>query len=259
MLGGRPAGFVGRALLEPANYRALPGIVRVSPHPLRFARAYLLGGGTYPSRCPLRTPTGPVAPTLYSNHDVITVNEIFCRGDYRLPAHARVIVDIGSNIGISALYFLTRSTETRVHLHEPDPRNVGRLRANLAAFEGRWTLREEAVGDSDGIVAFGREPTGRYGGIGVSTAEEIEVRCRHVNDVLRAVLAREGRIDLLKIDTEGLENRTVAAIERDLLREIGVICFETFTPLNPWPERFRMRFAAETCRLTAGDAGTQRQ
>ena len=253
MLGGRPASFVGRQLLEPANYRALLGIPRVSPQPVRFAHAYLLGGGTYPSRWPLRTPTGVVAPTLYSVHDVITVNEVFCRGDYRLPAQARVVVDIGSNIGISALYFLTRSTETRVHLYEPDPRNTGRLRSNLADFEGRWSLSEVAVGDRDGIVTFGREATGRYGGIGVSTAEDIQVRCRHINDVLGSVLARERRIDLLKIDIEGLENRTVAAIERSVLREIGVICFETFTPLNPWPERFRMSFSTETCRLTAGD------
>jgi FkbM family methyltransferase len=254
MLGGRTPGFVARQLLEPANYRALLALARVSPQPLRFARAYYLGGGSYPAPCPVRTPAGVVAPTVYSHHDVITVNEVFCRGDYRLPAGARVVVDIGSNIGISALYFLTRSAGVRVHLFEPDPRNAQRLRANLEAFAGRWTLHEEAVADRDGIVSFGREETGRYGGIGVVAREQIQVRCRHVNDVLRPVLESQGRIDLLKIDTEGLENATVAAIDRALVRDIGVICFETRTPLNPWPERFRMTFAAETCRLSARSA-----
>jgi FkbM family methyltransferase len=251
MLGGRTPGFVARQLLEPANYRALLALVRVSPRPLRFARAYYLGGGTYPAVCPLRTPAGVVAPTVYSHHDVITVNEVFCRGDYRMPARARVVVDIGSNIGISALYFLTRAAAVRVHLYEPDPRNAERLRANLEAFAGRWALHEEAVADRDGVVAFGREETGRYGGIDVAGSDQIEVRCRHVNDVLRPVVASEGHIDLLKIDTEGLENRTVAAIDVALAREISVICFETRTPINPWPERFRMTFAAETCRLSA--------
>jgi FkbM family methyltransferase len=199
----------------------------------------------------VRTPAGVVAPTVYSHHDVITVSEVFCRGDYRLPAGARVVVDIGSNIGISALYFLTRSATLRVHLYEPDPRNAARLRANLEAFAGRWTLHEEAVADRGGVVSFGREDTGRYGGIGVAAAEQIKVRCRHVNDVLGPVLASHGRIDLLKIDTEGLENRTVAAIDEALVRDIGEIVFETRTPLNPWPERFRMTFGAETCRLSA--------
>jgi len=251
MLGGRTAGFVARQLIEPANYRSLWAIPRVSTQPLRFARAYFLGGGVYPWRCPVRTPQGVVSPTTYSHHDVFTVQEIFCRGDYRLPPEARVVVDIGSNIGISALYFLTRSPAVVVHLFEPDPRNAERLRANLEPFAGRWTLNQEAVADREGIVTFGREGTGRYGGIGVATAEQIEVPCRHIDDVLREVLSRDGRIDFVKIDTEGLETATVAAIDRDLLAQVGAICFETREPLNPWPERFAMSFSADTCRLLA--------
>jgi FkbM family methyltransferase len=251
MLGGRPAGFVARQIVEPANYRALVTMFRVSPQPLRFAHAYFLGGGEYPSPCPVRTPAGVVAPTVYSHHDVITVNEIFCRGDYRLPAGTQVVVDIGSNIGISALYFLTRSPTLRVDCFEPDPRNAERLRSNLTAYEGRFRLREEAVGVSDGMVSFGREETGRYGGIGVVSESALEVRCRHVNEVLGEVLEREDRIDFLKIDTEGLEHDTVAAIDRALLERIATICFETREPINPWPERFAMSFSAETCRLQA--------
>jgi FkbM family methyltransferase len=251
MLGGRSAGFVARQLFEPSNYRAALAIPRVSTQPLRFARAYFLGGGEYPSRCPVRTPIGVIAPTVYSHHDVFTVNEVFCRGDYRLPAAAEVIVDIGSNIGISALYFLTRSPAVRVECFEPDPRNAARLRENLAAHEGRFALHEEAVGDRDGMLRFGREGTGRYGAIGFSSGDEIEVRCRHVNSVLGELLERERRIDFLKIDTEGIERETVAAIDRDLLARIGAIVFETHEPLNPWPERFAMSFTAETCRLVA--------
>ena len=251
MLGGRSASFVARQIFEPANYRSLLALSRVSTQPLRFAQAYFLGAGVYPSECPVRTPAGVVAPTVYSHHDVFTVNEVFCRQDYRLASDARVVVDIGSNIGISALYFLTRSPDIRAHLFEPDPRNAERLRGNLVAFEGRWTLREEAVGDRDGVVAFGREQTGRYGGVGMATSDQLQVRCRHIDDVLRDVLELEGRVDFVKIDTEGLENATVAAIDRTLLAEIGCVCFETASAFNPWPERFVMTRFADTCRLTA--------
>ena len=72
--------------------------------------------------------------------------------------------------------------------------------------------------------------------------------------MLREALSLEGRIDFLKIDTEGLENATVSAIDRELLGAIGTICFETRVPVNPWPERFAMSFATETCRLEAATA-----
>jgi hypothetical protein len=64
------------------------------------------------------------------------------------------------------------------------------------------------------------------------------------------VLQREGRIDMLKIDTEGLENRTVGAIEPDVFRQVGVLCFEARMPMNPAPERLELRYATETARLT---------
>ena len=44
-------------------------------------------------------------------------------------------VDFGSNIGISALYFLTRNPSVQVYLFEPVPSNIERLRENLKGYE----------------------------------------------------------------------------------------------------------------------------
>jgi FkbM family methyltransferase len=250
MLGGRPSSFVLRQVVQPNNYRALGRMTTTAVHPIDFAARYFLGRGAYPARCPVRTPSGAVAPTVFSHHDVITINEIFCRLDYRLPAGARTVVDIGSNIGISALYFLTRSASVRCHLFEPDPRNVERLLANLAAYGERFELTVAAVADRAGRVRFGRELSGRYGGLDSGLADQIEVDCVHIDEVLTGVLDAEGRIDMLKIDTEGLENRTVQAIDPDLLARVGVLCFETRTPVNPLPEVFELEYATETARLT---------
>jgi FkbM family methyltransferase len=250
MLGGRSPGFVLRQALEPDNYRALWRMHGTVLHPAGFAARYFLGLGEYPIRCPVRTPAGVIAPIVYSHHDVFTVNEIFCRLDYRLPADARTVVDIGSNIGISALYFLTRAPDVRCHLFEPDPRNVERLRANLEAYQDRFLLTEAAVADCAGRVRFGRDCTGRYGGVGLQSPEQIEVDCLDINDVLRRAIELDGRVDMLKIDTEGLENRTVQAIEPDLLAQVGVVCFETTKPVNPAPQRFELRYATDTARLT---------
>jgi FkbM family methyltransferase len=250
MLGGRPPAFVLRQVTEPGNYRALWRLVSTAVDPLDFAARYFLGRGTYPSVCLVRTPAGVIGPTVCSHHDVITINEIFCRLDYRLAPGAHTVVDIGSNVGISALYFLTHSPSVRCHLFEPDPRNVERLRKNLASYRDRFVLTEAAVADRAGRVRFGREPTGRYGAVDSGFPDAIEVDCLHIDDVLTDVLEHEERIDMLKIDTEGLENRTVLAINPDLLARIGVICFETRAPVNPAPERFRLDHATDTARLT---------
>jgi FkbM family methyltransferase len=248
-VGNRSVRAVARAPFEPAHYQALGGMVRLYP---RFAGnlwRFLSGRGDYPYRCEVRTPLGLVAPTLHTSHDISTVNEIFCRRDYEAPADVRVVVDIGSNIGISGLYFLTRNREARCYLFEPNPRNVARLRENLAAFEGRYELQECAVGVENGEVEFGLEPTGRYGAIGLQSDEVIRVPCRDVNDVLDEVLEREDRIDILKLDTEGLEPPTIAAIRPDLLPRIGVIYFEADGPIPLHVDAFAHTFRAQTNRL----------
>lgn len=226
MLGDRSLRTVARALADPRYYRALWRMARGARRPDDFFRRYVLGSGRYPHVCALRTPIGEIRPTVYSSHDVLTLNEVFFRGDYEAPAEIRVVVDIGSNIGLSALYFLTRSPDVRVYLFEPNPVNAERLERNLEAFEDRYVLSQEAVGVEDGVFAFGVEETGRYGGIGVETGRTIEVRCREVNSVLDEIAEVEDHIDILKIDTEGLESRTVRAVRPDLLERIDRIYFE---------------------------------
>src|SRR5829696_753236 len=142
MLGGRRPSMVAREALSGANYRAAWRMLRICAEPRRALGRYLLGRGRYPWRCPVRTPGGTVAPTLYSVHDMWTLNEVFCREDYRAGPELGAVVDLGSNIGISALYFLTRARSARCWLYEPVPRNAERLRLNLAGLEGRYELRE---------------------------------------------------------------------------------------------------------------------
>jgi len=255
MLGGRPLSRVLKEAVRPRNYVALARMVRVCDQPLDVARRYFLGGGHYPYECDVRTPLGVVRPMLYSHHDVWTLVEIFCREDYRASRSTKVVVDVGANIGISALYFLTRNPACRCHLYEPDPRNIARLRANLAQHDGRWRLHEAAVGPEAGPVDFGREPTGRYGAVGARTLDVIRVPCLSINAVVEQVLAEEPKIDVLKVDTEGLEESTVAAIEPRLLERIEAIYFESERPAKLHADRFDYSFANETVHLQRREAG----
>lgn len=249
ILGDRPLGFVAREAVRPSNWVALARMPRRYRHPVQGARRYFTPGGSYPYRCEVRTPLGIVAPELHSQHDMITVNELFCREDYRVGPEAQVVVDIGSNIGISALYFLTRSETSRVWLYEPVPRNVERLRENVSGFEGRWRVDQCAVADREGEEVFSVEPTGRYGGLGAGHTESIRVRVRDIDEVLREVLNAESRIDVLKLDTEGVEARTLAAASPELLARVGVIFAEDVAGEIDPPPGFEASRRASVLRL----------
>jgi len=233
VLGKRSARRVASAPFTAAHYSALRGSLSVYPHPLQAMTRYVFGSGTYPYRCQVRTPLGTQELALYHPDDMQTVTEVFCRQDYAASPDILNVVDIGSNIGVSALYFLTRNRQVQCHLFEPDPRNIERLRGNLTRFEDRYRLHECAVSDSEGTVDFGIEATGRYGGIGVSRGETIQVECREVNAVLDATLANGEEIDILKIDAEGVEETIVRAIRPDILRRIRLIYFEMGEPIAP--------------------------
>jgi len=261
-LGDRSIGRLLGAPFHAGHYRAALGMARsypLSDLPAN-ARRYLTARGEYPYVCRVRTPSGTVAPTLYSSHDILTVNEIFCRGDYSCGRDLRVAVDVGANIGISALYFLTRNSGARVYAFEPDPRNTERLRANLTAYADRYQLEEVALGTADGTARFATDPYGRYGTLEYTedTWYEptfIDVRVRSINGVLAEILERESEIDILKIDTEGLEEQLVEALDDELLRRIRVIVYETNDPAPYHSARFRHSFECQTNRLESLAAG----
>jgi FkbM family methyltransferase len=248
-LANRSPTAVLRAPLQRGHYRALANMLRTYPRFVESLWRFLRAGGTYPYRCAVRTPAGVVAPTLYSSHDISTVNEVFCRHDYPAGAQLGVAVDVGANIGISSLYFLTRNRTSRCYLFEPDPRNATRLRANLAAFEGRYVLEQCAVALESGTVEFGVADTGRHGGTGVEADRAIRVSARAINEVLEGVLSHEPTIDVLKIDVAGMEAELVAAIRPDLLARIERIYFEAPEPAPLHAERYEHRFELQTNRL----------
>jgi FkbM family methyltransferase len=232
-IGGRDLKTIGAALFRRQHYVAGVNMLRTYPHPLEMYGRYLLGIGTYPTEVEVETPIGRIGLTVYTRDDVLTVNEIFCRTDYIAKDSDRVFVDFGSNIGISAAYFLSRGDQGFAHLFEPLPQNTERLKRNLRAFTGRYCLTEAAVGTANGTVDFGWEPTGRYGGIGRDTGRQLAVRCLDSNEVLASIIARHGGVDILKIDIETLEKELTDRLPLETARRIDRIYVEYKFESNP--------------------------
>ncbi|MBV8186232.1 MAG: FkbM family methyltransferase [Alphaproteobacteria bacterium] len=233
-VGRRKLDVVVPALFQKRHYTAARNMLKVYAHPLDGFVRYILGSGRYPDEIEINPPAGPsLVLTVYSYDDLLTVNEIFCRVDYPATRDDKVIVDFGSNIGISAAYFLASAPESFAYLYEPLPSNVDRLRRNLGGFAERYALRECAVGLSNDQVRFGWEPTGRYGGIGLETGNYVSVPCQDSNEILEEIIEKHGWIDILKIDIETLESEVTERIPTRLAGKIDRIYVEYTFDSNP--------------------------
>jgi FkbM family methyltransferase len=230
-----------RGLVTKQNASALVKIAFGINKPLDFLRRYFfLKGGKYPSTFGIRTPIGRTYATVFCPDDIMTINEIFFRGDYGKGGREQVVVDFGSNIGISTIFFLTRHPKNFVYCFEPLPQNIQKLETNLADFEGRYHLSPKAVGEADGTVEFGWEPSGRYGGIGKKLDKKLKVECIDSNRALREIIERHGRIGLLKIDIESMEKEVTERIPRELAEKIDTIVIELKFDRNPHPATHEM-------------------
>lgn len=223
-----------RALNQRRHYVAAVEALKQCERPVDFLSRYATTRGNYPTAISLRTRIGPITLSLYSWHDSRTIHEIFFALDYEIDDSASIIVDYGSNIGISSAYFLSINSSSRAYLFEPVPRNTERLQANLLQFGGRFDVEEVDVADNnEEVVRFGVELTGRHGGIDTHTGNYIDVACRNCNRILQTIVYRHGRIDVLKVDVERMEARIINHLNQDLASKIGLILVEHLFDQNP--------------------------
>jgi len=141
--------------------------------------------------------------------------------------HGQVFLDIGANIGFYSLFAAQRVGPTgRVFSFEPDPmtfesldRSVRRngfgwvtcVNAALSDREGEMPFFTVADGSAHSLVAETPTRAGRYSG-------QVPVRVTRLDDLTRDGTVSPSRIDLIKIDVEGEEARTVAGLKETLAR-----------------------------------------
>ena len=78
---------------------------------------------------------------------------------FRTPKSNPLILDCGSNIGLSILFFKMLYPEARVVAFEPEPKTFARLQENVSKNGLRdITLHAVAVGREKGTVEFFRDP-----------------------------------------------------------------------------------------------------
>ena len=135
--------------------------------------------------------------------------EVFIEECYSgCPFTPSTILDCGSNIGMSILYFKSCWPDAKITGVEASPSTFALLQKNVGGLAD-VTLINKAAGDKDEIVVFYTIP-----GLGVSSTnpsrgvgEEIRVQAAPLSRFIH------GPLDLLKIDIEGSEIAAFAELE----------------------------------------------
>lgn len=195
---------------------------------------------------------------LNSGETVALYREIFLDGCYEAAATelrpGDTVLDVGANIGLSALYFHRLCPTLRILCVEPQPLACAVLRANLEKFGVNATALEVAASDASGKLEFVSYPNNTVmSGVHGDPVEDGQVTRRFLQNhglddeiieelledrfetqiftvdaiTLSELIDSHGicRVDLLKIDVEKSELRVLDGIEErhwPLVRRIYV-------------------------------------
>ena len=156
--------------------------------------------------------------------------EIFVFGIYRRVVadarQAQVVIDVGANVGLFALYAASLNSNAVVHAFEPFPNNLEQLKRNLGLNPGNKVRPHlAAVSDKSGTATLYFTP-GDDSGCSLSQAkgESCTVKTVGINELFRH--CEVSRCDLLKMDCEGSELPILEAASPDVLAKIGAVIME---------------------------------
>jgi FkbM family methyltransferase len=149
--------------------------------------------------------TGSVLIRLGTS-DVAAFEHVFVKKEYefRLREKPSIIVDVGANVGMSAVYFSQRYPDARVIAIEPEPGNFDILSRNSERFTNIVPVHA-GLWNRDGYVTIRDGGQGNWG-MRVSDVTEPSdslVRALRIQTLLKKYNIQQ--IDLLKIDAEGAE------------------------------------------------------
>ena len=164
----------------------------------------------------VKTPTGLVNIKLHNQEAIKTFFSIFIREDYFFENTNSNFIDIGSNIGLSSIYFLTRNKHNKVYCVEPDKFNQRLLYENLKKFEGRYIVNRSMLDIKDSnCTDFYLSKDGKHSRkkkIGADYFKEKTIVEAQTLDKIFHLAESFFNSDpniILKIDVEGLEKDVI--------------------------------------------------
>jgi FkbM family methyltransferase len=151
-----------------------------------------------------------------------------------------VVVDVGANIGVHTVHFAARARLGTVICFEPASSTFICLLRNVEHLSNVIPLNV-ALSDSTGVQPFFVAADDAYSGLKDTNRKPIlhqeSVACLRGDDILLPLL-RNRRVDLVKIDVEGLETEVLRGMREFILAHRPVIFCEIFggNQSNPDPQ-----------------------
>ena len=162
--------------------------------------------------------------------DVFVSNEYFFTSDTQRP----VILDCGSNIGMSVLYFKFLYPDARITAFEPDSDACACLQKNVATNELRDVdVHQKAVARHSGPIDFFDDPALPGSPVMSTLADRGGPRRRVIDGVALSGFIPES-VDMLKLDVEGAEIGVLQDLsESDSLLRIRRMVIEYHHHVSP--------------------------
>ncbi len=145
-----------------------------------------------------------------NSSDSFVFGQIFVEREYSCfddLSDVELILDLGANIGMSAVYFLNRFPRSFVVCVEPDRGNFELLVKNLAPYEGRYIAVHAAVWPEKAKLFFEAASMGANNEWGrrITTSQPGGASIDAVDVATLMAMTTYDRISLLKVDIEGSE------------------------------------------------------
>ena len=149
--------------------------------------------------------------------DEVVGNEILEEGKYVLPIEdfqPKVIIDCGSNIGYSTLYFANTYPDAQIYAIEPEKINFKFLQYNTIFYDNIHLINS-AVWGKESFVRLESTELGEMGYMTVETGEDNPTAFKATT--IGKLIHENGinEIDLLKIDVVGAEKEIFGAEDVD--------------------------------------------
>jgi len=155
----------------------------------------------------------------------VWLDKVYCPPGYEIEKD-NIVIDIGANIGVFAVFAATRASNVEVLAFEPFPDNTDWLRKNVSESNlSNVTVYQQAVAGvteeqmlqtSDSWMMHSLNKTVSGNG------NNIPVQCVSFNDIIERI----PRCDLLKIDCEGSEYEILYSSSAETLKKVRRIVGE---------------------------------
>ena len=176
-------------------------------------------------------------------HDLGTLYDTFVKQIYaRHPAvDGKTVLDIGANIGDTAVYFGVRGAH--VIAYEPDPQMCELAARNAALNNVQADFRNAGIGAANQTLSLSATADGADSMSTTLFAKSRPVNRLHVTTIPARIVAfadalRElGAVFLMKFDCEGCEYPAIASVSDDDLRRVQHMIIEFHDRAQPLAER----------------------